>query len=69
MSPTQLGKQGNIKQLGGDFIFGPGTFYQNSNRDTGLICNDRQYLLICISNATHGGSWVSSLVMTGNKLM
>lgn len=24
MNPTHVGKQGNISQLGGDFIFGPG---------------------------------------------
>jgi len=36
MTPTQLGKQGNIKQLGGDFIFGPGTLYEDS-RTLGLL--------------------------------
>ncbi|KAI0245750.1 hypothetical protein BJV78DRAFT_1260510 [Lactifluus subvellereus] len=31
-SPSHIGKQGNISQLGGDFVFGPGTICTYSSR-------------------------------------
>lgn len=41
-SPTHIGKQGNIKQLGGEFIFGPGMF---KIYDTCLVANNWQVIL------------------------
>ncbi|KAF8481544.1 hypothetical protein DFH94DRAFT_628877, partial [Russula ochroleuca] len=35
-NPSHIGKQGNISQLGGDFILGPGMHFHSPDRHTSL---------------------------------
>jgi hypothetical protein len=35
-NPSHIGKQGNISQLGGDFILGPGMRFHHPNQHTSL---------------------------------
>lgn len=50
-SPLLIGKQGNISQLGGDFVFGPGEAHENrsSKRDHSLRRN-RQHMHLCFKD-------------------
>jgi hypothetical protein len=57
-NPSHIGKQGNISQLGGDFILGPGMHFHHPNLHTSLNQVVRRDVLIYVSDEAYRGSYV-----------
>jgi hypothetical protein len=57
-NPSHIGKQGNISQLGGDFILGPGMHFSHPNQHTSLNMVVRCDVLIYVSDETYRGPYV-----------
>ena len=55
-NPLHIGKQGNISQLGGDFILGPGMHFHYSDQHTSLSMVVRCDMLVYVSDEAYRGS-------------
>lgn len=56
-----IGKQGNLSQLGGEFVFGPGSSCQRTRRRIQSSRFHRQSMCLFIVHATHRGPCVLSV--------